>query len=150
MNYIINEKTQVIKNVQSENFRTKIYEENRIYYSRYSQQSIINDSCVHNGSSLRGRWKLVRKILRTNSKLPIPLTPQKGIYLVPTTSIRNEACIWFSYYHIDYYVERDNQLAIFLKDGTVYLINISYNQFDLQYKKTSQIIAYFHQLLCLS
>lgn len=150
VDYIINRKTQAILHGDSPYYRTKIYEENReVIYSKHHPLQIIDYSSTINGSSMDGRTKAVKRILKSKSKLPIPVIPQLGMFLFPTTSVRNRDCVCLSYYHVDEYKQLGNKLAVILKDGKVLKLDISYNQFDLQIKRTSQVIAYFHRLLFL-
>lgn len=150
VDYIINRKTQAILHMDSPYYRTKIYEENRVIYSKHHPLQIIDYSTTLNGSSVQGRSKTVKRILKSKSKLPIPVIPNLGMFLFPTTSVRNRDCVCLSYYHVKEFKQHGNKLAVILKDDKVLLLDISYNQFDLQIKRTSQVIAYFHRLLVLN
>lgn len=144
--YIVNEKTQAITSINSDYYRTKIYEENDIIYATEAPMTILEKSCLHYGSSFEGRREVAKQILNTNSKLPVAIKPFQGIFFLPTTSHRNEECVWFSYYHVENFVKSNSKLAVILNNNQVIHVNISYNQFDLQMKRTSQLIAYFYQL----
>lgn len=128
-------------------YRTKIIEEDQVIYSTETPLAIIAESSTENGSAIGGRMETVKAILKTNSKLPSPISPYAGIYFFPTTSARNKKCVWFSYYQIKNYYRVRDKVAVLLYGGRIIIVNTSYNQFDLQYKKTSQIIAYYHRLL---
>lgn len=145
--YIINEKTLAFTSIDSNYYRTKIYEENDIIYMHESPLTIIEKSCLHYGSSFEGRKEAAKQILNKNSKLPVTITPHIGLFFLPTTSHRNKECVWFSYYQVEDFFEFDDHLAVLLSNKQVINVNISYNQFDLQLKRTSQVIAYFFQLL---
>lgn len=146
MFYKISAKTQAIMNVDQNYYKTKIIEEDAVAYSPFTPVKLIDYNCTENGASLDGRAQTVKKILGIKSKLPIPILHQAGIYMFPTTSVKNKDCIWLSYYHIKKYVQHGKQAMIYLADNSSILINISLNQLDLQIKRTSQVIAYFHYL----
>lgn len=144
VNYIINEKTQALTFIESNYYRTKIYEEDDIIYKKETPLMILENSCLHYGSSLDGRKQAAKRILNMNSKLPVSIKPHGGLFFLPTTSHRNKECVWFSYSHVDDYWEYEDKLAVILNNKQVIFVDISYNQFDLQMKRTSQIIAYFY------
>jgi len=146
MNYIINEQTQAIATVRLGDNRTKIYEMNNVMFSKTNPLTILKNSCEKFGYSLLSWRELIEKQLQRSSKLPIPISPSKGIFFVPTTSDRNEQCVWVSYYHVNSYFEENKQLNIVLQDGQSILSDISLNQFKLQLKRTCIIIAYFYRL----
>lgn len=147
LKYIINRKTQAITGINSGYYRTKIYEVDRILYVTETPLSIIENSCISYGSSLTGRQAFVKQVVEVNSKLPIPIKPRFGLFFLPTKSYRNGTCIWFSYYHVNRYMEHNNKLIVILKNNKMISVDVSFNQFDLQMKRTSQVIAYFYQLI---
>jgi|SRR5690625_2338794 len=130
-------------------YRTKIIEKNSTQYCRYSPLEIINHNCTVFGSSLAGRAETVTQILNSRTRLPIPIYLKCGIFMFPTTSMRNHDCMWISYYQVLGYRKHCNRTLIFLKGNTNIFVNISLQQFDTQIKRTSQVIAYFHGLICL-
>lgn len=146
MVYKINKNTQAIMSTNNNYYRTKIIEENGVKYSPYHHIKIIDRNCTDNGASLKGRADTVMKILDSKSKLPIPIICQDGIYMFPTTSMRNSNCVWLSYYHIKKYIQHGDQVLIYLEDNSCLYVNTSLNIFDRQFKRTSQVIAYFHRL----
>lgn len=144
--YIISNKTLAITSIESNYYRTKIYEEDDVIYSKESPLTIIENSCLHYGSSLQGRKDASKHILKSNSKLPITITPHHKLFILPTKSHRNKECVWFSYYHVEDYIKIEDRLAVLLSNYNVMNINISFNQFDMQMKRTSQLIAYYFKL----
>lgn len=150
MDYIINERTFAMTMVDSNYFRTKIIETNDVLYLKEDPLTIIKNSCEHYGYAFSGWNKLVKQLLQRNSKLPVPILPPKGLFYVPTTSYRNEQCAWISYYQIAHYIQKKNKLKIILQNGHTIVSNISLNQFKLQIKRTSLIIAYFYNLFYVS
>lgn len=146
MEYIINRKTQAITGINTGYYRTKIYEVDNVLYVKESPLTIVKNSCIQYGSSFSGRQKFVKQMIKLNSKLPIPIKPAYRLFFLPTKSYRNEKCIWFSYYHVKNYFVYKNKLFVILQNNQKIPVDISLNQFDLQMKRMSQVIAYFYQL----
>lgn len=122
-------------------YRSKIFEKDEKYYSVRSPIALLDDGCIAGGASLEGREVAVRKILNSRSKLPIPVDPENGIYMLPTLSKRNKDCVWLSYYQIDKYEQIDERTLIVFKDGSTIYAKVSEAVLDLQFKRTSQVIA---------
>jgi|SRR5690625_3240948 len=130
-------------------YRTKIIEEDKVKHSPHSPLQILDHNCIINGASLEGRSHTVRKILRSKTKLPIPIQPKKGIYMFPTISMKNTNCVWISYFHVKNHEDRDKKTYIQFENNKHFYVNTSANQFDRQMKRTSQVIAYFYRKLFL-
>ena len=140
--YIITEQTKAILAEGSGYYRTRILEGNTEKVSIHRPLQIINYSCIVYGSSYEGRRTPVKRILHSASKLPIPVNVEKGIYMVPTASVKNKECVWVSYQHIDTYKQlEDEKLYITFRDGTGIIVPTSKNAFDMQFKRTSQVIV---------
>jgi len=147
--YEIGDKTIIIKKVLKEKYRSKIIEENKVEFSIHSPAKIIDYNCIKNGASFKGRIETVMNILGSKSKLPVPILPKKGIYMFPTSSMKNADCMFLSYYHIEKYSPYGKFANIQFKDKSHILVKTSFNQLDLQMKRTSQVIAYYTKLLYL-
>jgi len=141
MCFLITKHTKAIYLHDTGYYRAKILDGEDELCSIETPTKIISENCISNGSTLEGREKAVKQILKTKSKLPVPVVPAKGIYMFPTLSKRNEHCIWLSYYQIDNYKQIDNRTLIQFKDGTGIYAKISEPVVDLQFKRTSQVIA---------
>ena len=148
--YEINKKTMAIISKNTGYYRTKIIEEDKIKHSPHSPLQLLDHNCIINGASLEGRIKTVKKILRSKTKLPIPIQPKKGIYMFPTISMKNINCVWISYFHVKEHGKRDKKTYIQFNNNMNYFVSTSANQFDLQMKRTSQVIAYFHHKFFLN
>src|SRR5699024_7083726 len=133
-------KTQAIMRENNGIYKSKIIEENKVKYSKYSPMEILDVNCKSYGASLQGRFATAQKILGTKTKLPLPVFPLSGYYFFPTTSMKNEECIWISYYHILDLGNIKNQTYIHLRDKTMLQVKTSFNQLDRQRKRTSQVI----------
>ncbi|WP_246202492.1 competence protein ComK [Virgibacillus doumboii] len=139
--YIITQQTKAILSKDSPYYRSLIIEGQRERHSTYRPEQIIDHSCILYGSTLEGRRNAVKSTLKICSKVPVPVIPDKGVYMLPTSSTKNKDCVWISYYHIEDYEQRDDKTYVTFGDGTGLYVNTSESSFDLQYKRTSQLIA---------
>ncbi|TFJ92228.1 competence protein ComK [Lentibacillus salicampi] len=139
--YIIGRQTKAIMTKESAYYRSRIIEVSRERHSVHSPERIIDHTCLLYGSTMEGRRKSMKDLLKLNSKIPVPAIPDKGVYMLPTSSIKNKDNVWLSFYHIEHFEQRDDKTYITFHDGTGLFINTSENAFDMQYKRTSQIIA---------
>lgn len=122
-------------------YETKILDIDQERYSIDQSLVILNRSCLRFGSTLSGRKRAASLLLRTNSMLPIVIHPNFGLYMFPTSSEKNRHCVWFSFYAISTYDQKDKHTLVHFRDGTVLEAPVSWRVFDNQYKKTSHVIA---------
>ncbi len=148
--YIISPRTKAIILKELTYYRSLIIEENRERKSLHKPEQIIDNSCLVYGSTLEGRKGAVRDILKTSSKLPIPVIPEMGVYMIPTASTKNKSCVWVAYHHIHSYQSHDQCTSIQFNDGSNLLAHTSLNTFDMQYKRTSQIIVHMNRSFLFS
>lgn len=141
MLFKITRDTKAINLCDTGYYRSEIFENNETFYSVRSPLSLLDDGCISGGASLEGREVAVGKILNTRTKLPVPVDPDNGIYMLPTLSKRNKDCVWLSYYQIDKYEQVDERTLVVFKDGTNIYVKVSEAVLDLQFKRTSQVIA---------
>lgn len=139
--FIITRATKAIIAKDSTYYRSLILEGSKEQHSLHRPEQILDNSCLIYSSTLGGRRTAAKKILRSTSKIPIPVSPEKGLYMLPTSSTKNKDCVWFSYYHIDFYEQRENKTYVAFNDGSGLYVNTSLSSFDLQYKRTSQVIV---------
>lgn len=139
--YIISQQTKAIMTKDSVYYRSRILEVPRERHSVRSPEQMIDHTCLLYGSTLKGRQEAAKDILRLNSKVPVPAIPDKGVYMMPTHSLRSKDNVWFSFYHIDYFEQRDNRTYVAFHDGTGIYVNTTESRFDMQYKRTSELIA---------
>lgn len=139
--YWINKNTKAIKVNKTGYFNTEIVENSREKFSIHDPITILDSNCIEYGSSLDGRYEYARKVLQSNSKLPVCIMPGQGIFMFPTKSTKKKDCVWIAYYHVERFEQRNSMTYIYFKDNTGMYVNISSNQFDLQMKRTSQVIA---------
>lgn len=139
--YVIHANTVALKRENSRYFRTKIIEVDNEQISDLAVMQIIEHSCITYGSSYIGRRDFSAKVLQSKNKLPISIHPKRGIYFLPTLSLQNPKCMWINYFHIEGYYRVDDLTVLILSNGSKLYIETSYNQFDMQMKRTSQVIA---------
>lgn len=139
--FIITKQTKAIMTKESAYYRSLILEGNKKCYSIHTAEQILDYSCTLFGASLSGRRVAVKNIFNINNKIPVPVNPKEAVYMMPTSSTKNKDCVWLSYYHIDYYEQRDNKTYIAFMDGTGLFVNASVSSIDMQHKRASQIIA---------
>ncbi|MBY7144698.1 competence protein ComK [Virgibacillus sp. NKC19-3] len=143
--YIIEKQTKAIMTKNTTYYRTQILEGGKKRHSSYTLEHILDQSCIAFGSSLKGRKDAVKEILHSASKLPVPIDTDSGLYMLPTSSLKSNDCVWLAYHHIKFYEGRDDKTFIGFRDGTGIYVNASYNIIDMQHKRTSQLIIYFNR-----
>ncbi|MFB4475632.1 competence protein ComK [Oceanobacillus caeni] len=148
--YTVTKDTKMIVEEDSAYYRSSIIEENQTMkdeksYSPYKPEQIIDYNCKRYGSTLNGRREVVEEILKSSSKIPIPINPQSGIYFIPTASTRNKNCVWIAYHQIKHYRKSDEQTLVLFHDGTSELIPTTVSVFDRQFKRASQVIVHFNR-----
>lgn len=139
--YVIHTNTIALKRESSHYFRTKIIEIENEQVSDRTVMEIIEHSCITYGSSYVGRRDFSAKVLQSKHKLPISIHPKRGIYFLPTSSLQHPNCMWINYFHIEGYYGEDQLTVLILSNGSKLYIESTYNQFDMQMKRTSQVIA---------
>lgn len=143
-NYIITRKTKAVMAKDHPYYRTIIYEEDRERYFNYSVKQIAEKSCQQYGLELEDRNRAAQEILHSSSKLPIPMHPAEGIFMIPTTSMKNPDCVLVAYHHILFFDQRDHKGYIGFRDGTGLYVNTSKGTLDTQYRRTSQLIVHLN------
>jgi len=143
--YTITKHTKAIITKDSSYYRTKILVGYKDRYTILKPEEILRSSCLVYGVSMVGRIEAAKDVLNINSKVPFAVCRDKAIYMIPTVSAKNKDCVWISYFHIDFYEQRDDKTYIGFTDGTGLFVNVSESQFDMQYKRTGQLIAHDHR-----
>ncbi|GAB3065780.1 competence protein ComK [Virgibacillus ainsalahensis] len=138
--YLINRKTKAIIFNDDGYHRSLILEVGKECYSMHRPEQILAHSCLHYGSDVEGRRKAVKNILKSIIKLPLPISTDGLIYMMPTASIRNKDCVWVGFHHIAFIEQRDQRGYIGFRDGSGIYVNATATSLDMQYKRTSQVI----------
>ena len=142
--YEINSETLVI--LPTEEGNSKVIEENNEFIVYRKVNNIINDSCKYFGSSYDGRKQGSKNILGSSHKLPIILEEINKIVFFPTTSPRNEDCIWISLNLIDEYkrLNKDETIIKF-SCGKSIKINVSYPIIDNQVLRSTRLESMYEK-----
>lgn len=142
--HIITKDTVALIQEKTGYYNTRIIQGHEKLYSINTAEKILEENCHRYGSSYLGRLNYSKTILKNNSKLPIPVFPEKGIFFFPTTSSRKEDCVWLSYYHIKDYEPSGTITRVYFLNGIIKLINVSFYQFDSQMNRMARVIAQYH------
>src|SRR5699024_3864483 len=93
--------TKAIITNQNDYFKTVIIEGDYKHYSIHRAEKILDANCIIFGSPLTGRRAAVRDLFKIYNKITVPVIPNQGVYMMPTSSAKSKDCVWLSYYHID-------------------------------------------------
>lgn len=140
-NYIVSVHTKAILNTDNTYYKARIYEGSQMWNHIHKAENILQHNCMLNGASLSGRRNYAKETLQSPVKLPIPVNPKMGIFMVPTSSPKSMECVWTSYYHVDTYMESDGQTYIYFRDGTGMYVDVSVSAFHNQMMRTAHLIA---------
>ncbi|MRX72811.1 hypothetical protein GJU40_11705 [Bacillus lacus] len=76
-----------------------VYEENQIVYVSASPKKIMKDNCWFHGGTFEGTTLNAKRIMRGNRLMPICLSAEYQLCMLPLTSPEKENCTWVSYLH---------------------------------------------------
>lgn len=142
--YEINSETLVLLPKTKDS--SQIIEENDEFIVYEKTNNIINDSCKYFGSSYDGRKQGSKNILGSSHKLPIILEETNKIIFFPTTSPRNNDCIWISLNLIEEYKRvSKNETIIKFSCGKSIKIDVSYPIIDNQVLRSTRLEAMFNK-----
>ncbi|HLR09275.1 MAG TPA: competence protein ComK [Bacillota bacterium] len=144
---MITQETNALIKRHSSYYKTRILDGKGEKHSIYKPEVILHKSCLAYGATFAGRKAAAENILKSKIKLPIPVIPQQGVYMFPTSALKSPHCTWLSYYQIRYFEARDNRTYVEFHDGTHLFVNVSVRALDKQYKRTSQVIAVLNRSL---
>lgn len=143
-NYEINCETLVI--YPYDKGISKVVEENNEFIVYKNVSSIINNSCKYFGSSYQGRINGSKNILGSTHKLPIIVETINKIIFFPTTSARNEKCMWISLNLIENYEKlKDNKTIIKFYCGKSIKIDIPYQIINNQILRATRLESVYEK-----
>lgn len=143
--YTITRETKAIIPLDRNYSRSRIFEGRSKPSSIYTPLQIIDHNCIIHGASWKERQLGVKNILNSNTKLPVPVSPDEGIFMMPTAAVKSRQCIWISYHHVKEYEQIGDQIYVHFHDGTGIFAKTTTQRFDNQYKRTSQVIVHFNR-----
>lgn len=101
MDYEINEKTIALKPAYHTKYDTIVYETGKQFYIKKPAFQLIQEACLHYGSSYDGRKESVIHHTGYKRKVPIPISISKNIFTFPTHSPSDFNCAWIFYKHVE-------------------------------------------------
>lgn len=136
-NYIINDSTlALISNKNS----TIVYEKYQTLDINNKSINIVDISCKYYGSSFLGRCGASDYLIGIKYKCPIIISEVKELIFFPTTSYKNEDCVWINYKGVKKYYTTDNQqLEIEFINDIKITMNLSNRVFCNQIFKSSRL-----------
>src|SRR5699024_3673494 len=99
-NYLIHENTLALIPARKLDYQTTVLEYNRQLHIQKTPLEIVKAACYDEWYTYEGRRRAVMYHTNFKRKVPIPINPQKNIYLFPTHAPSNFENTWISYKHI--------------------------------------------------
>ena len=97
-------------------------------------RSILNKSCIFYGSSLNGRLKGSKDLLKCRYKLPIIISESNRLILFPVNKY-----FWINFNMIESFEKKENHTIITFKNGYKRSIFVSYRVVNNQMLKCSRL-----------
>lgn len=139
MDYEINNETLVI--MPFENNKSYIMETDAEYYIPSPTMKVIKHSCEYFGSSYEGRSFGTSKLLGIHHKTPIIIEETNNIVFFPTTSPKNNDCVWLSCENISNFYKNNETLntVVEFKNKQKIELAISVHSFSNQYLRSCRL-----------
>ena len=142
--YEINEATNAIVPV-SEN-KSKVFEDENVYYVNKKTIKIIDDSCKYFGSSYQGRFEGAKKMLGPKIyKAPIIVEETREIIYFPTGSSRSLDCAWISLNKVKKIEKKEFKTVVEFKNNQKLEVDISYESLNNQLLRASRLESILRQ-----
>ncbi len=97
-------------------------------------RSILNNSCIFYGSSLNGRLKGSKDLLKCRYKLPIIISESNRLIFFPVNKY-----FWINFNMIESFEKKENHTIITFKNGYKRSIFVSYRVVNNQMLKCSRL-----------
>ena len=97
-------------------------------------RSILNKSCIFYGSSLNGRLKGSKDLLKCRYKLPIIISESNRLIFFPVNKY-----FWINFNMIESFEKKENHTIIIFKNGYKRSIFVSYRVVNNQMLKCSRL-----------
>ena len=95
-----------------------VKEDERMYHTCLSTHNYLNEMCLMNGSSLKGRQEAFIYQMKTKKFIPAVVNISKQEVYFPTKSKKAHDCIWINYANIQNVMYYHSYCRISFKDGT--------------------------------
>lgn len=79
----------------------------------------INEICVEYGSTSQGRVQAYRRRMKQTMYIPILVSTEPLLFLIPTGSARDPETLWISFTEITHYLKQKSSTLVYFKDGQV-------------------------------
>jgi competence protein ComK len=135
--YEINRDTVAL--IPKDNDKTVVYETDKSFVVNETPIKIMENSCEFFGSSLEGRQKATTKIIGVTHKVPVIVSETFNLIFFPSSSPRNNDCIWLSYSHIFKPSKFNNHTLLELVSGKKIILNVSTGIIDNQLYRASRL-----------
>ena len=129
-NYEVNSSTFALIPVKKNYCR--VMDQDGSHLVRNSALTIIKNACNYFGSSFDSRHVMTRKLININYKSPIVIEESRSIIFFPTSSPREDDCIWISLNSIKKYLKKEGKTRIIFRNDSFIEIPVSYNIIDNQ------------------
>lgn len=129
-NYEVNSSTFALIPVKKNYCR--VLDQEGSHLVRNSAFTIIKNACNYFGSSFDSRHVMTRKLININYKSPIVIEESRSIIFFPTSSPREDDCIWISLNSIKKYLKKEGKTRIIFRNDSYIEIPVSYNIIDNQ------------------
>ena len=91
---------------------------------------ILEENCIFHGSSMQGRIKSIKNILKIKYRVPILISEAENIILMPMNSLRNKECLLIVANKIIDYEDMKNFLRIKCFQNITFDVKISKYSFE--------------------
>lgn len=135
--YEINRNTLAI--IPIDKNKCEVYEINKHFFVETSARKVIEHSCRYFGSSYLGRIEGSKSLIKSTYKVPIIIDDLLDIIFFPTSSIRDNNCIWISYNNVVDYCEKDDNCFITFKEDNKIEFPHSYYIIDNQMSRSMKL-----------
>lgn len=136
-NYEVNSSTFALIPVKKNYCR--VMDEDGTHLVRNNALTIIKNACNYFGSSFDSRHVMTRKLININYKSPIVIEESRSIIFFPTSSPREDDCIWISLNSIKKYLKKEGKTRIIFKNDSHVEIPVSYNIIDNQMARSIKL-----------
>jgi competence protein ComK len=143
MSYCIETTTIAMQSIAHHSFRTKIWDEEGIFYSEKTCEQLLNEACLRRGSSCRGKRDAITSLLHLKQSIPIPICFEQNVCAIPSVSPQKWECTWYFYAHIKEICKHDKQTLLLFHNGQTLLINSSFYHTRQQLLKAGYILSHF-------
>jgi competence protein ComK len=120
-------------------FTCHIIEEDNSFIVSKSSSEVIDDSCKFFGSSLSGRLEGTKNLLGNNYKNPVIIEETREIIFFPTSSLRENKCVWISLNNLEKYVKNDTHTKVYFKNGKSVDVAVSYGSLENQILRSTRL-----------